>query len=736
MNRTLLTAILILLAVSFTQPAHADGILVPGEWPPPPGVRPELLPAFAIKYHHVDVNIEGQLAITRIDQVFINQVNRPIEGTYLFPIPEGAAIKDFKMWMNNEPIPGKMLDKDEARRIYMSIVRQMKDPGLLEYVDRGLFRASVFPIPANGEQRIEIEYTEVLTKNNNIVPYTYPLNTERFSAKPIKDVTITVNIHSKIPIKSVYSPTHTVSTRRPDNNTATISYEETNTRPDMDFSIYYSLSEDNIGMSMITWTPQGEDGYFMFLASPPAQVQEREVTAKDVLFVFDRTGSMSGDKIEQAREALKFSLRNLNEKDRFNVVTFNETPSPLFDSLQPATRANVDLALEMADTLTAMGGTNIDEALTSSVPMLDDGSRPSFVLFLTDGLPTVGVTDVNRILADVQQVMPTFARIFVFGVGYDVNTFLLDKMANNHNGIPEYVRPGEDLEIKVSNLYRKISYPILSNLSIDWGGMKAYDMFPSTLPDLFKGSQVIVAGRFKGSGTATIKLTGEAADEKESFSLKHDLHESVPLNDFIPTLWAQRKINFLLGEIRLNGHDKELVDEVIRLSKKFGIITEYTSFLVEEPGMVFSEEFAGEANEFFVTANAPLMEVSTGGSAVNQSVNILAGQSATKSSANVQGFYDGDGRMVNITQVRQVEDRVFFQQGSNWVENNYTEAMNVIKIKAFSNAQFQLLEHDPSLGTYMSVGDEVLIMVNGNAVQIGGEGQENLSEEDLRKLFG
>jgi Ca-activated chloride channel family protein len=496
------------------------------------------------------------------------------------------------------------------------------------------------------------------------------------------------------------------------------------------------LSEDDIGMSLLTWTPKGEDGYFLFLAAPPAEVQEKEVAAKDVVFVFDRTGSMSGDKIEQAREALKFSLRNLNAKDRFNVVTFNETPAPLFDKLQPATKANVDKALEMAGALTAVGGTNIDEALTTSSTMLNDKTRPSFVLFLTDGLPTVGVTDVDQILADVQKAMPKFARVFVFGVGYDVNTFLLDKMAGNHNGVPEYIRPGEDLEIKVSDLYRKISYPILSNLSIDWGAMKPYDMFPSKIPDLFKGSQVIVAGRFKGSGTAKLKLTGEASGKTESFTISQNLSESMPLNDFIPTLWAQRKINFLLAEIRLKGHNKELVDEVIRLSKQFGIITEYTSFLVEEPGMMFSEGFDDEADGRFREEAAPKMAMDTGGSAVNQSMNAQIGINSKTANVNAQGYYDGDGNMVTVNQVRQVQDRVFFQQGSNWIENTYTDKMDVIKIKAFSEAQFQLLEKDPALGKYMSVGSEVLIMVNGNAVQISAEGQEKLSDKDLKKLFG
>ena len=736
LKRTILRLSLLLLFLAVAQVARADGILIPGPWPPPPDPVVEMPPAFGVKYHHVDVKIEGQIARTHIDQVFTNSYHSDLEATYLFPIPEGAAIKEFKLWMGNEPIPGEVLDKDEARRIYEEIVRRRIDPGLLEYMDRGLFKASIYPVPAHGEQRIEIEYTEVLSQNNNTVRYNYPLNTERFSSQPIETVRVSVDINSKIPIKNVYSPSHNVSTRRPDDKTATISYEETNTRPDIDFTIYYTLSEDDIGMGLLTYRPAGEDGYFLFMASPRAEVQQKQVAAKDIVFVFDRTGSMSGEKIEQAREALKFALNNLNDKDRFNVVPFNEAPDPLFTGLKSATKDNIKKALELAGSLTAEGGTNIDEALTKSLPMLDDKNRPSFIMFLTDGLPTVGVTDIDTILTDVKKAAPGNVRLFAFGVGYDVNTFLLDKMTAAHKGAPEYVRPGEDLEVKVSTLYRKISYPILSDLTVDFGGMDAYDMFPSELPDLFKGSQIIVAGRYRGKSDAKIKLTGRAEDKDHSFKLNQTLDESTPFNDFIPLLWAQRKIGFLLAEIRLHGSNQELVQEVIRLSKKHGIITEYTSFLVREPEMVFSEGFDDEAEEMFKAEAAPTMDLAVGGSAVNQSINMSAQKDKKVVSRNTQNYYAADGSEVVIDQVRNVANRTFFQQGANWVENEFTEGQEVLNIKAFSEAQFQLLEKDPTLGKLMSLGTEVLVMINGNAVQIGATGEETLTDEQLKKLFG
>lgn len=729
--------IVLFLALAGAVSARADGIMIPGPWPPPPTPIMDLPPAFAVKYHHVDVAIEGQIARTKIDQVFVSKHHREMEATYIFPIPEGAVIKEFKMWMNNEPIPGKILDAKEARRIYEEIVRKRQDPGLLEYVNRGIFKASIFPIPAYGEQRIQIEYVEELPMSNNTVRYSYPLNTEKFSSDPIQSVTVNIDIHSKIPIKNVYSPSHNASIRRPDDRSASVSYEEANTRPDIDFDMYYTLSEDDIGLGLLTFKPAGEDGYFLFLASPRAEVQEKQVAAKDIVFVFDRTGSMSGEKIEQARSALKFCLNNLNADDRFNVVTFNETPDPLFSGLKPATKDNINEALKLAEGLQAEGGTNIDEALATSLPMLRETGHPRFLLFLTDGLATVGQTDTDAILADAAKAAPQGVRLFAFGVGYDVNTFLLDKLTEAQKGAPEYVRPGEDLEIKVSNLYRKISYPVLTDLSIDFGDMRAYDVFPAELPDLFKGTQIIIAGRFRGSGTAKITLKGTAQDKAQRFTLSQSLNESAAFNDFVPLLWAQRKIGYLLAEIRLRGSKQELVEEVIRLSKKYGIITEYTSFLVEEPGMVNARGFDEEASEKFALEAAPVMDAFTGGSAMNQSININDQKSKAQAPGGTsQYYYAADGEQVIIGQVRNMDNRTFFQQGANWVENNFTEGQNVLKVKNFSEAQFQLLERDPSLGKLMSLGGEVLLMINGNAVQIGNEGDEKLTGEQMRTLFG
>jgi len=369
--------------------------------------------------------------------------------------------------------------------------------------------------------------------------------------------------------------------------------------------------------------------------------------------------------------------------------------------------------------------------------MVADKERPCFVLFLTDGLPTVGVKDVRTILANAAKVAPSHVRLFVFGVGYDVNTLLLDKLAQEHSGAPEYVRPGEDLEIKVSNLYRKISYPILTDMALEFDGIEPYDVFPQRLPDLFKGSQIVVAGRYRGSGRTDVTLSGQAGGRGHEFELRQQVTRDDKSHDFIPQLWANRKIAFLLGEIRVNGQTQELVDEIVRLSKQYGIITEYTSFLVEEPTIVFAPDYMEEAASDFRALNAMKMAETTGGSAVNQSVNLKSKGAAMSAPApNAQSYFDEAGVEVVIKQVYNIANRTFFQQDNSWIENNYTDDMEVLEIRNYSQAQFQLLDRDPGLGKLMSLGDEVLLLINGNAVRISNSGLEELTEEMLEKLFG
>ncbi|MGZ5498462.1 MAG: VIT and vWA domain-containing protein, partial [Candidatus Aminicenantales bacterium] len=541
-----------LVALTAAAPAlRADGFIIPN---PRPG---QDIPPLSVKYHHVKVEIVDQVAKTSVDQVFINHFGRDIEGTYIFPVPEGASVSDFAMFIGNERVQGEILDSREARRIYEDIVRRMRDPGLLEYMGRNLFRARVYPIPANGEKRVQISYTEVLKSENGLVKYLYPLNTEKFSRDPLTDVSISVRVESRVPIVNIYSPSHRVSVRKDGQGLARVGYEDKDVRPDKDFLLYYSLSKDDIGLSLMNW--EGPEGsFFMLLASPRFAAPGERIVAKNVVLVLDSSGSMSGAKIAQAKEAARFILNHLDRRDEFTVIDFDEGVTAFSEGLLPATGDNVGRALKFVDAIEDSGGTNINDALLGALSRMRDGERPSYVLFLTDGLPTVGTTETVDILRNLAKGNERRSRIFVFGVGDDVNTELLDRIASDHRGASVYIGESENLEAALSSFYEKISSPLLADLAVEFKGIETSQVYPRVLPDLFKGSQLVLVGKYSGDGPVSVVMTGKAGREGKRFVL-----ESRPLTgsdkfSFLPRLWATRRIGYLLEEIRLQGQNKEL----------------------------------------------------------------------------------------------------------------------------------------------------------------------------------
>lgn len=692
-------ALVILITGIMTIPAFADGIIIPE--PPPPGHPAPLIPNLVIKYHRVNVLIEDGIATTEIDQLFYNPYDFEVEGTYIFPIPEEAAISEFSMYVDGKKLEGKLLDRDEARRIYEEIVRKRRDPALLEYVGRNAFQARIFPIPPHGERRIQLRYTQILPYEGGIVKYIYPLDTERFSAEPIEEVTVQVEIHSRAPIKAVYSPSHEVDIQRPDEHTAIVGYEAYDVLPDRDFALYYSLSPEEVGLNLLSYKPAGEDGFFLLLVAPRVELEEQEAVAKDVIFVLDVSGSMEGEKLRQAKAALEFVLKRLNPEDRFNVIAFSTGVRRFAPSLRPA--SDRDEALEFTRKLRAGGSTNIYHALLEALSDVEE--RPTYLLFLTDGLPTVGVTDVERIVREVGREVPENVRLFTFGVGDDVNTFLLDRLPSEHRGTSTYVRPGEDIEEAVSTFYSRISYPVLTDIAIDWGEIEVYDVLPYPLPDLFAGMQLVVVGRYHEGGMTRIELTGKVGEEEKRFVYEDVEFVEKGGEDFIARLWATRRIGYLMEQIRLHGEDKELVEEIVELSLRYGIITPYTSFLVEEevpltrsPAPVMTRL----AENF---ALAP--EAAVGADAVRKS--IVQKELAESNVAAAP----------SVSQVKHVGDKTFVLRDGVWTDTAFDrEKMTPVQVPFGSEEYFRLLAEHPNWGRYLALGTRVLFVEGGVAYEI------------------
>ncbi len=722
---SILTAIFMLLCLSSI--TYAQGIIIPR----PP--RQPFTPVY-IKQHHVNVTINNQAATTKIDQVFANDNRVVLEGTYIFPLPDDASVSDFAMYVDGKRLAGELLAKGKARKIYEDIVRRTQDPALLEYIGQRAFQARVYPIPANGEKRIQLEYSQTLKLDDGIVRYSYPLNTEKFSNKRIQDVAVNISIESKQPIKSVYCPAFDAEVVRKNDHKAKVGYEGSSVLPNRDFICYYTLSKKDFGIDLIALREDDEEGFFMLLISPKQDVDESDIINKDIIFVLDKSGSMSGKKIKQAKEALSFCVKGLNDKDRFNIVTFSTEVETFADELLEATSANRDKASSFIKAIKNTGGTNINEALLTALKDEPTPERPRMIVFLTDGKPTVGETNINNIHDNIKKANKSVARIFVFGVGYDVNTHLLDKLAEGNRGASQYVEPQEDIEVAVSSFYTKVSNPVLANLKLDTGKVKTQEIYPLTLPDLFRGSQLVVLGRYNGYGDTAVTLTGEVNGKKRRFANDITFPKSETKNDFLPRLWAQRKVAYLIDEIRLHGTNKELKDEIVRLSKKYGIMTPYTSFLVQEdevptvavraPRRSRGEERGRAGGRRYLRASPESLSESSSADLYGMGVK-SAGKPAVERAKKLGEMKRNDGLAAQYegadeqqTTVKRVGRKTFYLKDDFWVDSEYKDKMKVTEIKYGSDKYFDLLAKNKKLKKYLAIGTKVVVCYKGKCYRI------------------
>jgi len=731
--------------LAFVPAAWADGLIIITR--PETTILPRPVPMptpLQVKYHHVEVQITDNVGATQIDQSFYNPQPRQLEGTYIFPLADDISVQRFSMFMDGKEVKGELLDRDKAAKIYQDIVNKNRDPALLEYMGTRMYRARVFPIPAQSEVRIKLEYSQTIETVGGLAMYRYPLNTEKFSAAPLQDVSVRVRIKSQLPLATVFCPSHQASVDRKGPGEAVVGYEEKNVKPDKDFLVGYQTSTEEFGLALQTYREAGQDGYFM-ARIVPSLASEPQIIAKDVTFVLDTSGSMSGTKIDQARRALRFCLDNLNPEDRFSIITFSTEVRPWRDDLAAAEKAIISQARDYVGGLEAAGGTNINEALETALkqsrPGERDRQRPHMVVFLTDGLPTVGERDVNKILKNVRQANTGDIRLFVFGLGDDVNTRLLDKLAEDNHGARQYVSQQEDLEIKLSNFYAMIAHPVLSDVKVTFGEPAAYDVYPKILPDLFKGSELVIFGRYRSEGTEPVVLTGRQGDTAVRLKWTRLFPERQQRHDYLPRLWASRKIAFLLDEIRMNGENSELKEEIVRLAKRHGILTPYTSFLVMEEGELkdlpelstalggygglrehrraFNMSTGGEAVRY--SSGIARMKANADGEALQRQVDefMLAAPADARQPAE-PGTPVSAGR-----RIQAVGPKTFYSDDNRWIDSEYRgsatgrggSAPETVKLRLFSDEYYDLLTRHPQAGRYLALGTRVIVVLGGKAYE-------------------
>ncbi len=591
----------VLVAETSARLPRPDIIIIRPAPPMPPRPLPPPVPTLEYKISEikVDAKLTDQIAEVQLSQSFVNTGSTQMEVSFVFPLPYDGAIDQLTLMVDGKEFPGTLMEADKARTIYEGIVRQNKDPALLEWVGTGMFRTSVFPVPAGATRTVTMKYTQLCKRTDGLTDFLFPLSTAKYSTKPVEKITVNMVIESADAIRNVYSPTQTLKVEKPTEKLAKVTWEVTNAVPMADFRLLYDVGNEKLTTKVLSYRPKtDEEGFFMLLASPEIKKTDDKPLPKTVFFVVDNSGSMSGQKIVQVREAVKFVLNNLREGDSFNIMTYNSTIRLFQDAMQTFNGETRKAALAFAEGIYAGGGTNIDEALTRSLKLLEnaDDKNPKYVFFLTDGCPTVGERNEMKIVENAQKANKVKARIFAFGAGYDLNSRLLDKLVNVSSGQSEYVKPDEDIEERISRLYNKLDAPVMTDVRLVFTPEEGSEAAKNTAPlvnrvypadgfDIFAGQQLVIVGRYKYPGKGTLKITGKIGDgvtQEFSYPLELTAESMDTRYAFAEKLWAIRRIGEIIDELDLRGKNDEIMKELVELSTKHGILTPYTSFLADE----------------------------------------------------------------------------------------------------------------------------------------------------------
>ncbi len=743
------TTVAFLMLLTGASSAFADGIIIPD----PPAGYP------VIKYHNVTVTIEEQHAETLVDQEFYNPYDEEMVGTYIFPVPEGAFISNFTVIIDGLEYHAEFLGKEEAKEFFEQAVDNHEDVSLLEYMDQNLFAVRV-TIPPKGYKQMGLRYEEFLIPWGGMYRYAYTLSTERYSSADIENVSVTVNISSEKGVQNVYSPTHDIVVERLGPNDVRVQYLAQNVRPDKDFELYYTKSDSSFGVGWLNYF-DGEQGFFLFTFSPDPDDFEDCYVHKDIVFVIDRSGSMSGEKIVQAKEALKFILQQLGEDDRFTVISFNHNITELSGELMTVNSTNVSEALAYVDNLSAGGNTNINGALLDALDVLDGSTSSSsaeIIVFLTDGIPTAGVTNEDRIAANVENAniaLEVEASIYVFGVGYDVNTHLLDKLSTRNHGFSIYVDPSECLEEALVTFYGRIENPILTDVSVTFLGVDVSEAYPREIPDLFEGSQIVLVGKYSKAGDMVVIETpigdnsGKLGREYVVYKIvrNHPNGENVVIitaiirgdttngsmeltyefeltyadyHDFISRLWATRKVGDLVNQIRLGGETEELMENVKELGMRYGIITPYTSMLIRA-GAGTTAEYLADSGNLKVATGRLAFYAAEANLQYNNALNWDVARGANINVAGRKTFVDLDGVLVDMSLLENVTAiDLENQTAEEWILNNVQVVENV----RFGSDKYFALAGDGGLEEELAAGTNLVFAHDGKVLHVSGSVSE------------
>jgi Ca-activated chloride channel family protein len=660
-------------------------------------------------------------------------------------MPGEAVFTNFSLWIGEQEVRGEIMNADQARSVYEAIVRRLKDPALLTLAGHGLVRAQVFPIQPGETRKVVLRYTQLLDRAGDALRLHYSIGQRDQSRTHVHGdgpaamgaFTYRLSAAGAEDYGTPYSPTHAITTRHVGGRL------EVTLDPDAagDVEIFLPVRRGLVGTSVVTHASEGEDGYYMLLLAPP-ETEDGTAVPRDLSLVVDVSGSMSGEKIEQARATLLQALGTLGPADRFRLVAFSSAVRSFRPGFTAATPDNLREARSFVEALQADGGTNIAGALDAALGAAVAEDRLPIVLFLTDGIPSVGEQAPDRI-AELAGGRIGRARIFTVGIGHDVNTYLLDRLAKEGRGSAEYVAPGANVEVAVGTLLNKIRRPALVNLRVVSAPVEFAQSYPARLSDLFFGEELVVFGRYRGAGDGRIVIEGERNGRRERFVAGASFSRSADGNEFVPRLWASRRIGDLTRQIRLEGASEDLVGQVRELGLRYGILTEYTSYLVQEPGVAIGPVGGPRDDRMRQTsgtnANAPAAapRAQTGQLAFERAreSSRMAGAStlaaAESAAEEKQAALTGQA---HAGELKRIAGRLFVRTGAIWTDAAHRDSVRTVDVAPFSEAYFDLVKSLPEIAPYLQAGDQVLIAGRAVSIRISPSGTRGWSGNQLSEL--
>lgn len=688
---------------------------------------------------NVLVDVLQSTSITTVEIELCNNTQQRQEAELIFPVPDGAVAKGFAYDGPGGEISAEVLAKDQARWIYEQLVAKIRDPALVEFIGYNLIRSSVFPIEAGKTQKVRLTYEHLLDVNGNRIDYTL-LRTESLSYEVPWD--ITVNIKAKTPVSTVYSASHKLTLDRKSDKEITVKIQEQSKKEPGPFRLSYLLQDDGVTASMFSYPDEKvSGGYFLILTGlSPDEVNSKKTSInRELTLVIDRSGSMRNGKIQQVKESALQIISGLKQGEAFNILAYSDSVDWFSAGPVLKTAKSEEAAKKYIEGITANGGTNLYEALRIALEQKPANSNMlPIVLFMTDGLPTIGQTSELAIRELAKKSNPYKRRVFTVGVGVDLNAPLLDKIAEDSRAKAEYILPGEDVEVKIGRVFNRLTGPIFSGVELtvlDKDGKPAVgrcrDILPREIADFFEGDQLVLLGQYVGSEPIIFRLTGNYGNKQHIFSFKFDFDQASEKNGFVPRLWASRRIAELIDAVRQLGAEsgkqindsrtKELVDEIVRLSTEFGILTEYTAFLAREGTDFESPETLSVDTTNILTRRA--MKVRSGIGAINQSYNIA--EQKTQSELNARNFYyDKDMGQVAITNVQQINDRAYYYRSNRWVDSRLLKDERKIQPKRiieFGSPEFIELVSKLAAANRqgsVAIGGDVLLLVDEEPVLV------------------